>query len=150
MPSFIKFIGPSLDYIIDAVAKDLDGREGDKVDMETVTNATSVQIQVSNGINKLFLTGDCAPLAIPESENLKKYAYIQLPHHGKADSAKALFDRTYPENGIVFFVSDNTGNSNGGSDKLDTTGHNVKNTKQRGTLLFTLDVSSNRYVGSLG
>ena len=66
--------------------------------------------------------------------DLSKYANIQLPHHGKLSSAEAVFDKI--EDNIashVFIVSDNTGNTNGGSDDLMASdvikGKIIKNTK---------------------
>lgn len=118
--------------------------------METVTNAASVQIRIQFGSEKLLLTGDCTPAAIPEEEKLRTYKYIQLPHHGKAELAEQIFDRTYPSNSIVFLVSDNTGNTNGGSDKLKSKGHNVKNTKMDGTIRLKSGSSSTTYVSRLG
>ena len=129
-PSQMKRVGPSLEYMIQAAAKGLDTREGDKLDDETFTNAASVQIQLTHSSKKILLTGDCAPAAISKDVDLNKFDYIQLPHHGKPSLAEEIFQRASKNNNIVFLVSDNTGNSNGGSDDLKTTGHKVKNTKQ--------------------
>ena len=149
LPSYAKFIGPDFDYMIEAAATGLDGRKSDTVDMETVTNAASIQLQILFDSQKVLLTGDCTPAAIPENEKLRTYKYIQLPHHGKAELAEQIFDRTYPSNDIVFLVSDNTGNSNGGSDNLNTKGHNVKCTKNGNVKLKSNDTSST-YIGRLG
>ena len=81
-PTQMKRIGPEFDYMIKAAAKGLDSREGDTIDSETITNAASVQIQLSFDSKKLLLTGDCAPAAIPETVKLSCYDFIQLPHHG--------------------------------------------------------------------
>ncbi len=129
-PSQMKRVGPALEYMIQAAAKGLDTREGDKLDDETFTNAASVQIQLTHSSKKILLTGDCAPAAISKDVDLNKFDYIQLPHHGKPSLAEEIFQRASKNNNIVFLVSDNTGNSNGGSDDLKTTGHKVKNTKQ--------------------
>lgn len=150
IPSSIKFVGPDLDYVLDVAAKGLDNREGDTVDLETVTNASSIQIQVKLGQDKALLTGDCSPEAIPSSEPIETYKYIQLPHHGKAELAEIIFDRTYSYNNIIFLVSDNTGNSNGGSQKLKSKGHDVRNTKDGGNYKFTGGIQSSTYRGSLG
>ena len=40
----------------------------------------------------------------------------------------------------VYIVSDNTGNSNGGSDDLETKGYDVRNTKNSG--MISLDYNS--------
>lgn len=129
LPSQVNFIGPDFDYMIEAAAKGLDNREGDTIDGETITNAASVQIELKMGTSKVLLTGDCSPEAFPESLVLNSYQYIQLPHHGKPSLAEKIFDETYPDIGVTYIVSDNKGNSNGGSDDLDCTGHVVKNTK---------------------
>ena len=47
LTSEISIVGPDYDYMIDTVAKRLDGREGNTVDGETAVNATSVQVSVS-------------------------------------------------------------------------------------------------------
>lgn len=150
LPACVKFVGPDFDYMLGAAAKGLDGREGNTIDLETVTNAASVQIRIQFGSEKLLLTGDCTPAAIPEDEKLRTYKYIQLPHHGKAELAEMIFERTYPSNSIVFLISDNTGNTNGGSDKLKSKGHNVKNTKVDGTIKLKSGSSSSTYVSKLG
>ena len=106
--------------MLQAAAKGLDGREGDTIDGETITNAASVQISLTIGSAKLLLTGDCAPEAIPDSEDLSEYSHIQLPHHGKPSLAEKLFERIGQNNDMIYVVSDNTGNSNGGSDDLNT------------------------------
>lgn len=150
LPACAKIVGPDFDYMLDAAAKGLDNREGNTVDLETVTNAASVQIRIQFGTEKILLTGDCAPAAIQESEKLRTYKYIQLPHHGKPELAEQIYERTYPSNNIVFLVSDNTGNAKGGSDKLKTKGHNVKNTKTDGTIKLKSGGSTSTYVGRLG
>lgn len=129
LPDTVHFIGPNFGYMIEAVAKGLDNRQGDTIDKETITNATSVQIQLTFGNKKLLLTGDCAPAAIPDEVELSSMDFIQLPHHGKSLSAEKIFDRVGQNNHIIYIVSDNTGNSNGGSDDLNSRGRNVKSTK---------------------
>lgn len=136
-PEQIEFIGPDFDYMIEAAAKGLDNREGDTFDKETITNATSVQIQLTIDDKKFLLTGDCAPAAIPESLKLNEYDYIQLPHHGKPSSAEEIFERAFPDAGVKYIISDNTGNSIGGSDDLDAIGHNVDNTKYGDIVIHT-------------
>lgn len=147
LPSQIKRIGPDLDYMLDAAAKGLDGREGNTIDGETVTNAASVQIKMSIGNAKFLLTGDCAPEAIPESEALSEYSHIQLPHHGKPALADKIFDRVSQNNNMIYVVSDNTGNSNGGSDDLNTRGRNIKNTKNGDIDISTSVSSYSTYTG---
>ena len=123
----ISIVGPSYDYMIHTVAKRLDGREGDTVDGETAVNATSVQLSVSIETHNLLLTGDSSFPAI--EDNVRSHDIIQLPHHGKPKQAKFIFNKKWDQTDSVYLVSDNTGNSNGGSDELNTTGHHVFNTK---------------------
>ena len=142
LPSQTKRIGPNLEYMLQAAAKGLDGREGDTIDGETITNAASVQISLTIGSAKLLLTGDCAPEAIPDSEDLSEYSHIQLPHHGKPSLAEKLFERIGQNNDMIYVVSDNTGNSNGGSDDLNTRGRNIKNTQNGDVDITTFSSSS--------
>lgn len=137
LPVSCEFIGPKYEYMIKAVAKGIDSRQGDTIDKETIVNATSVQIKISTQGKTVLLTGDCTPEAIPEIVDLKKYDYIQLPHHGKYIHAASIFERTKNANHIVYLVSDNTGTSNGGSDELmkNSKGHRIKNTKSGDTSL---------------
>ena len=125
----VSFVGPSLDDMLDAVAKRLDTREGDTIDGETIQNATSIQLTVSSLANgKLLLTGDSSYEAI--SDNLPGHAYIQLPHHGKNKTAQKIFERSdINATKTTFIVSDNTSLTNGGSDDLDSTGFHVLNTQ---------------------
>lgn len=141
LPAQVKRIGPDFEYMLDAVAKGLDGREGNTIDGETITNAASVQIKLNIGTATLLLTGDCAVEAIPEDEKLGNYSHIQLPHHGKPALADKIFERVGQNNDMIYIVSDNTGNSNGGSDDLNTKGRNVKNTKN-GDIEISTDSSS--------
>ena len=53
---------------------------------------------------------------------------IQLPHHGKPDTAEKIFEAKRGKNSTVYFVSANTGNTTGGSLKLKTLGKNVRKT----------------------
>lgn len=73
------------------------------------------------------LTGDSSFKAI--ETNIKTHSAIQLPHHGKLDQADNIF--SIKDNQTIYYVSDNTGNSNGGSDKLREKyprGHVIYNT----------------------
>lgn len=130
----VSIVGPDKDYALNAVAKFLDNREGNTQDGESIYNAICFQVIVdfSDG-NRLLLCGDSA--VEPLESNLKKCNLIQLPHHGKCDSAVKIFDIKDKEhnNSIVYFVSDNTGNSNGGSDDLKSKciGRAVRNTRNR-------------------
>lgn len=52
--SEVSIVGPDFDYMIETVAKRLDGREGDTVDGETAVNATSIQAKVKIGVHSLL------------------------------------------------------------------------------------------------
>lgn len=122
----ITIAGPDKDYALKAVAKEIDNRFGDTIDNETIRNAISTQLSISfTPYKKLLLTGDSSFEAI--KENLLTHSAIQLPHHGRPEQAKQIFEAT--DVSTIFFVSDNTGNSNGGSDDLPTRGHAIFNTK---------------------
>ena len=91
-------------------------------------------------------TGDCTPVAIPEDVKLEAYDFIQLPHHGKPALADEIFERADDNIDITYVVSDNTGNSNGGSDDLNCVGHKIKNTKD-GDILLTEESAKPSYSG---
>ena len=147
----IKISGPWKDYILNAAAKGLDTTEGDTIDSSTITNATSIHLEISVGNKKILLTGDSSFESVMK-ENLKEFKVIQLPHHGNADIGENIFEETKDDLEKQYIISDNTGNSNGGSDKLDTKGYRVMNTKEKGML--TLDenqvLEGRRTVGNLG
>ena len=128
----VSIIGPDFEYMIETVAKRLDGREGDMADDETAINATSLQVKVEIGTNCLLLCGDCSYPAIEDI--VRDYDAVQLPHHGKCKQADKIFEKKSDQSHSVYIVSDNTGNSNGGSDNLITTGHRVYNTKITGDI----------------
>lgn len=140
LPSGVEFVGPELDYMLDTVAKRLDGREGNTQDGETAVNATSLQVSVDIDGKKLLLCGDSSFSAI--EDKLTAYKIIQLPHHGKVNQAEKIFEKT-PVITTSYIVSDNTGDSNGGSDKLDTKGRRVKNTKDGFDISIEDSVSCN-------
>lgn len=145
----IEIVGQDEEYMLDAVAKGLDSREGDTIDGETIANATSIQVSVKLGSKKLLLSGDSTFESM--KSKVKDYNIIQLPHHGKLYQAEKIFDLMYTKNNIIYVVSDNTGDTNGGSDDLDTKGHNVKNTKNTsGYIELSEYTSSPAKVGSLG
>lgn len=120
--------GPDMEYALDAVAKRIDSRESDTIDKETIVNAVSTQLSVSFGYQKkLLLTGDSSFVAI--EENVKNHNAIQLPHHGKLEQAESIFQ--VKGNETIYYVSDNTGSSNGGSYDLRrkySRGHIIHNT----------------------
>lgn len=111
----ISIPGPDKEYALDAVAKRIDSRESDDIDKETIVNAVSTQLSITLDTNKkLLLTGDSSFTAI--EDNVKSHSVIQLPHHGKLSQAEEIFAKK--DNSTVYYVSDNTGNTNGGSDDL--------------------------------
>ena len=121
----ISIIGPDKEYALDAVAKRIDNRQGDTIDKETIVNAVSTQVKVIVGTKNLLLCGDSSYEAI--KNKLSGFSLIQLPHHGKKEQADRIFEQKGSA-GITYYVSDNTGNSNGGSDDLPVQGYNIKNT----------------------
>ena len=121
----ISIIGPDKEYALDAVAKRIDNRQGDTIDKETIVNAVSTQVKVIVGTKNLLLCGDSSYEAI--KNKLSDFSLIQLPHHGKKEQADRIFGQKGSV-GITYYVSDNTGNSNGGSDDLPVQGYNIKNT----------------------
>lgn len=137
----VTIIGPDFEYMLDTVAKRLDGREGDNKDGETAVNATSIQVSVKIGIHKVLLCGDCSFTSI--EDKVRNYECIQLPHHGKPKQAELIWEKKWNQTTNFYFISDNTGNSNGGSDNLDTTGHRVYNTKGNDNIKITSDLFSN-------
>ena len=129
----IKISGPGKDYILNAAAKGLDTTEGDTIDSSTITNATSIHLEVSVGDKKILLTGDSSFESVMK-ENLSNFQTIQLPHHGNAEIGEKIFEQTKDDLNKSYIISDNTGNSNGGSDKLNTKSYKVFNTKENGML----------------
>jgi len=124
----VKVIGPEKDAALRAVAKFLDNREGDTLDGETIYNAICFQARVTMDNKKyLLLCGDSAYAML--EPNLKNISYIQLPHHGKYEIAEKIFAQKDKEFAVdvKYYVSDNTGSSNGGSDTLKAKnyGHSV-------------------------
>ncbi len=125
----LNFVGPNYDYLLEAVAKALDNSESDNIDMETIVNAISVQAELIIGNHKVLLTGDASYTAI--EDKIREYDAIQLPHHGKYEHASKIFEKNEGREDVIYIVSDNTGNSNGGSDELMKAciGIKIKNTK---------------------
>lgn len=131
----VSIVGPDMDYSLAAVAKLLDSRDGDHVDGETIKNAVCTQLSVSCGLqNRLLLTGDSSFEAI--KDNIRSHNAIQLPHHGKLAQAEDIFQ--IKGHHALYFVSDNTGASNGGSDDLrqaHPSGYNIRYTNRDGDLV---------------
>lgn len=144
----IKCVGPTKDYFIEATAKLLNTQESDQIDSETICNATSIQLEISFDDKKLLLTGDSNFTAI--DDKLINYDLIQLPHHGKEQQAEEIFDKNNERNHVKYFISDNTSGANGGSDKLNTTGHDVKNTRYDNDIIIdssNINISFSGYYG---
>ena len=135
----IEISGPGKDYILDVAAKGLDTTEGDTIDGETITNATSIHVKVKLGNKYILLTGDSSFESIMK-EKLDDFEIIQLAHHGKKEIAEKVFEELEDKLDKTYIISDNTGTSKGGSDKLDTKGYKVMNTKDDGML--SLDENS--------
>ena len=143
LPDGIAFIGPDKDTMLELVAKAIEDKSITTTDgKETLVNAASLQISVSmQNDTRLLLVGDASVKNIVC--DLMDYRFIQLPHHGKLESAKGIFEiiEDNDDNNIAnytFLVSDNTGTSNGGSNDLMKSdvriGKDIKNTKTNGTI----------------
>lgn len=149
LDSSLNFVGPSYDYLLEAVSKALKNTESDNIDMETIVNAISVQVELIIGNHKVLLTGDASYVAI--EDKIREYDAIQLPHHGKYDQAIKIFDENDGREDVIYIVSDNTGNFNGGSDELmtDCIGKKIKNTRN-GEIIIDNSSFSNFKTGSYG
>lgn len=146
----IKVVGPSESYFVDAVAKQFTPTESDNIDKSTIMNAISVQLEVNVGKYKLLMTGDADIAAF--DDKLYNYEAVQLPHHGNPEMAEAIFELNDKRKkcNVLYLISDNKGkNINGGSDKLITSGHRIKNTHNG-----SFEIASNSFeehkVGNLG
>ena len=125
--SGVSIVGPDKDYALDTVAKYIDNREGDTQDTESAYNAASVQVSVLVNGRRVLLCGDAAFVAI--EDKLADYSVIQLPHHGKGETADKIFEAKSDDTfSTVYLVSDNTGDSKGGSRKLKRYGKKIKST----------------------
>lgn len=141
----VTIVGPDKEYALEAIAKLIDSGQGDTIDKETIVNAVSTQVRVNIGARKLLLCGDSNFEAI--KDKLSQYTFIQLPHHGKLEQANSIFEARGSA-GVVYYVSDNTGDSNAGSDNLPESGYDIFNTKDgeqvcdRATILRIAPVST--------
>ena len=145
----VDIVGPNKDYMITAVAHQLDGRESNQIDSDTIFNAISVQVKLNINGKTVLLTGDASYPSI--EDKIDKYDSVQLPHHGKKKQAEEIFDKLSEKNSkITYIVSDNTGNSNGGSDDLDTKGKIVYNTKNYGDIDVDKVIENKRSAGTYG
>ncbi len=124
----VDIVGPNKDYVLNAVAKLLDNSEGDTIDNDTISNAVSCQLKVKIGTGSLLLCGDSNYEAI--RDKIGEFSAIQLPHHGKYEHACKIMEEINPTR-TTLYVSDNTGDSNGGSDELmkHQSGYRIFNTK---------------------
>lgn len=147
----VSIAGPDKEYMIERVAaKALDTTEGDQIDKESITNAMSVQLEVKISEHKVLLTGDSSYEGI--KNNLANHDVIQLPHHGKQEQADKIFEEKDSETDTIYLVSDNTGNSNGGSDNMmknSAKSHIVWNTKEKGTLKIS-DINLKHTIAGTG
>lgn len=145
----VKILGPDINYTLEAVAKALDSREGDTINNETIINAVSTQVSVTFNNTKVLLCGDSCFDAIEEV--IKDHNHIQLPHHGKEQQALKIWATNYGKNDIIYYVSDNTGSTVGGSDKIyKKPGYKMKNTRDGQILCSLLLSSSASIAGNLG
>lgn len=114
-----EILGPSKDHLITSVAKEINGYEGNTMYKETITNAISVQAYAKGLVDSVFLCGDACFEFVEENID-KEYSYIQGAHHGKLDFAQKVYDFKNEKNSdFCFIISDNTGNTNGGSKNFE-------------------------------
>lgn len=114
-----RIVGPKVDEFAGVVAAAIDANNaGSKIDGETVMNAASVQLKIKLQNTQMILL--CGDATTEYLHNLKAYDVIQLPHHGKLESALAIFDKLNDPYCKSYLISDNTGSgaTSGGSDKL--------------------------------
>ena len=135
----VKVIGPDKDYLIEAIAHQLNATEGDQIDGTTIINATSIHLSVELSNQKILLTGDAVVEAF--EDKMDDYQVVQLPHHGNSNQAEQVFDKMNGKNDVVYIISDNTGTKNAGSDSIYEQGldkgHRIKNTKYEDTFEVT-------------
>lgn len=147
----VKIIGPYYKFMIETASKAI-REQSTSVQTansdETVVNATSLQVEINLGWNKMLLCGDAPYSILPKK--LENYTYIQLPHHGKLDHAEDIICYIHGEAlrcayiNHVYIISDNTGATNGGSDKFyeslvyTTLGKDldIRNTKKQGDIII--------------
>lgn len=111
----VYIVGPKRDYVLNAVAKLLDHAESNNIDNDTIANAVSCHVKICFRNKFLLLCGDSNYEAVKDI--IKTFSAIQLPHHGKYDHASKIISDVDALR-TSFYVSDNTGDSNGGSDEL--------------------------------
>lgn len=111
-------VGPKEDEFAEVVAQAIKADTGSKIDGETVMNAASVQLKCKlDNAQTGLLCGDASPAYL---HDIDSYDLIQLPHHGKLDSAITIFNTLTDPYNKDYLVSDNTGSgaTSGGSDNL--------------------------------
>lgn len=142
-----EIVGPTLDYALKAVANRINNCKSDMIDAETVTNAVSVHVSCTANRNRVLLCGD-SPFESIKSL-LPSHSVIQLPHHGKPETAEKIFAFKYRQNNTVYLISDNKGSAtNGGSKRLDRIGHNIIDTLKSNVVYpFPPGTSSGNYTG---
>lgn len=116
--SVCSIVGPTEDEFVEVVAQAIENGSDSQIDGETVMNAASVQLKCKLvNAQSILLCGDASPSYMHKLDN---YDIIQLPHHGKLDSAKAVFAKLKDSYVKEYLISDNTGSgaTSGGSDKL--------------------------------
>lgn len=111
-------VGPTEDEFVGVVSKAIKDNHVTQIEGETVMNAASVQLKCTLGETTVLLCGDATPEYLPD--DLDSYDIFQLPHHGKLDNAKGIFDKLHDPYSKKYLVSDNTGSAetSGGSDDL--------------------------------
>ena len=144
----VRFVGPSKEYILDNVAKLFDCDESNTENGETIVNAISQQLEIKDNNNKFLLTGDSCFETLKSIVN--GYNHIQLPHHGKEEIATQIFAAVDNDEDITYYISDNTGKTNGGSDMRSYKGKNVKNTRTDDTVECNLSNVKSTVIGSYG
>ena len=117
MVSSCTIVGPSEDEFLAVITQAIEHGSGSQIDGESVMNAASVQLKCKlDNAQTILLCGDGSPEYL---HNLDIYDVIQLPHHGKLESAKAIFDDLNDPHSKTFLISDNTGTgaTSGGSNE---------------------------------
>lgn len=147
----IKIVGPNKEFVLEAVAKQINEHESDEINSETITNAISLQVEVDINGKKLLLTGDASFDSF--DDKVVDYDLVQLPHHGKKEHAEQIINLTKDNPTIKYYISDNTGNSNGGSNKLNELnlkGIIIHNTKKEGDIVINQETCNRIVKGTLG
>lgn len=112
-------VGPTEDEFAVVVAQAIENQKVTKINGETVMNAASVQLKYKlDNAETVLLCGDASPAYLHHLDN---YDLIQLPHHGKLDNAKEIFNALKDSYRKNYLISDNTGSgtTSGGSDDLE-------------------------------